>query len=392
MQWPLVHYFFTASATPVARRVGALALAFCLLLGDADGCWAARRNSPGPQRGPDQLRPTTAGTPDPQTRPYSVAVLGDGFAEALAEGLSLNAAGQSGTTILQKTHAPYGLSQDDRFEWPIAIRNMFAASEPIDAAVIMMGANDTMPIKDGVTIVEPQTPRWRQMYGARVDAVVALFRDKGIPVIWVGLPIVQDDELSAQFVALNEIVRDRTVKAGATYVDSWEAFVDDAGKYAASGPDLNGQPAKLRASDGIDFTRAGERKLASFVEADLRRDREKAKPDAPNVSAVVIPTQPGFDNALQIDVNAQIRREAGLPALPSSDPAPQGATGVPQIGPIISLTAPVVTIGGRLADATSGLPRSADRDADGLTERALVQGQPIQPKPSRMDDFSWPRQ
>jgi hypothetical protein len=316
---------------------------------------------------------------------FTVAVLGDGFGEALAEGLKLNFANQGDIAIIEKTHAPFGLAQDDKFEWSIAAKNLLASQDHVDAVVIMLGANDWQPIKDGPTSIEPQTPRWRQLYGDRVEAVAALFRDKGIPLTWVGLPVVQDAGLSAEFVALNEIIRDRAVKAGASYVDSWEAFVDEGGQYSGIGPDLNGQVTKLRTADGIDFTRAGARKLASFVEPDLRRDRESRRPAAPDPEAIVMPEQPDFDNALQIDVNAQIRREAGLPALPSSEP--DGRARGP-IGPIVPITTPALSADGRLADSRSDAsPLGGER----LLQRSLVEGQPIQPKPGRIDDFSWPR-
>jgi hypothetical protein len=340
----------------------------------------------------NQGRSTGTAAKDVKARSYGVVVLGDGFAEALAEGLTLNFAAQPDVSILQKTHAPFGLSQNDKFDWPATIRALLAGPERIDAAVIMLGANDTIALKDGASSVAPQTAPWRQIYGDRVEAVARLFRDKTIPLIWVGLPVVQNEELSAQFVALNEILRERAGKAGATYVDSWDAFVDQAGKYSGSGPDVNGQTAKLRASDGIDFTPAGERKLASFVEADLRRDREKAKPDLPDPADVVIPpTQPGFDNALNIDINAQIRRELGLPALPAAEGSGQSAPRAPLIGPVIAITAPVMSPDGRLVNSADKAAWASGPGTGSLAERTLVQGQPIQPRSSRIDDFSWPK-
>ena len=69
-------------------------------------------------------------------------------------------------------------------------------------------------------------------------------------------------------------------KAGATYVDTWEAFLDDRGQFAAYGPDVNGQFQKLRAGDGVHFTRPGARKLAHFVESEIRHALEDSRPTA----------------------------------------------------------------------------------------------------------------
>ena len=51
-------------------------------------------------------------------------------------------------------------------------------------------------------------------------------------------------------------------RAGATFVDVWEAFVDDRHQFALYGPDVNGQLTKLRTGDGVHFTRAGAKEFA----------------------------------------------------------------------------------------------------------------------------------
>ena len=213
-----------------------------------------------------------------------------------------------------------------------------------------------------------------------MEAVATLFRDKGIPLTWVGLPIVQDETLSAEIVTLNEVFRSRAVKAGATYVDSWQAFVDEGGKYSQFGPDVNGRMVKLRLADGIDFTRAGTRKLASFVEPDIRQARDRAKAPRVDPAGMVIGNQPGFDSALDIDINAQIRREAGLPARETGrEPAFEA------VGPVVTITAPAIAADGRLVD------RAAPALAGNWAQRALVEGVPVPPRRGRMDDFAWPK-
>ena len=49
---------------------------------------------------------------------------------------------------------------------------------------------------------------------------------------------------------LNELYRERTEKAGIVYVDNWDGFVDEEGRYAVQGPDFEGQVRRLRAADG----------------------------------------------------------------------------------------------------------------------------------------------
>lgn len=334
------------------------------------------------------IRPgqSTAAASEVTAAPVTVAVLGDGFAEALADGLGRDLAG-SGMIIQQVTHAPYGLAEPARFDWAAAVKTLLDGGSHIDAAVIMLGANDLVAMPDGSASAEPRTPRWRVLYGNAVQSVAELFRAKGIPLTWVGLPIVEDQQASAGFVALNEIVRDRAVRAGATYVDSWDAFADEGGQYNAFGPDLNGRITRLRTGDGFDFTRAGTSKLASFVDIDPDKLRA-GKPDPAPSGDVALSPQPGFDSALDIDVTAQIRREAGLPALPS---AGSGAGSRAAAGPVITITSPALAPDGRLVASTADPAPLTGAGGGSLAQRSLVEGQPIQPKIGRIDDFSWPR-
>ncbi len=70
---------------------------------------------------------------------------------------------------------------------------------------------------------------------------------------------------------LNELYRARAEKAGIIYVDVWDGFVDDQGRYVLQGPDFEGQTRRLRTYDGVYFTKAGAEKLGHFVERHLRR-------------------------------------------------------------------------------------------------------------------------
>jgi hypothetical protein len=53
------------------------------------------------------------------------------------------------------------------------------------------------------------------------------------------------------------------------------------------------------------------------------------------------------------------------------------------------LTTPPLAPGGDLARRARSRDTSADAQA--LLDKAIVRGQPLEPKPNRADDFSWPR-
>ena len=62
-------------------------------------------------------------------------------------------------------------------------------------------------------------------------------------------------------------IRSRAEKAGAIYIDVWDGFVDESGRFVVQGPDFEGQIRRLRVSDGVHFTKAGARKLAHYRRA-----------------------------------------------------------------------------------------------------------------------------
>ena len=66
-------------------------------------------------------------------------------------------------------------------------------------------------------------------------------------------------------------------------------FVDAENRYTAMGPDVSGQPMRLRVGDGIHFTSAGARKAAHFVDVVIRRMIEIR----PGDNAIALPAVPG---------------------------------------------------------------------------------------------------
>ena len=76
---------------------------------------------------------------------------------------------------------------------------------------------------------------------------------------------------------MNDIVRDKAYLNGVKFIDIQAQFADEAGNYTAYGPDIAGKQRLLREADGVLFTQAGNRKLALFVEQEIKRDLTQAK-------------------------------------------------------------------------------------------------------------------
>ncbi len=336
--------------------------------------------------------PVVAAQPVVPSKPaeptFFVAVLGDNIGQLLAQGLQESFADKPEISILRRARENTGLVRDDYFDWLKASRDLLNGQQKISAAVMMIGSNDRQALRENNASLEPRSPRWKQIYASRVEAISALFKEKNVPLIWVGMPVMKNDRLSADLVDFNEIYRESAENAGAKYIDVWDAFVDDRGQFSLYGPDVNGQTAKLRTGDGVHFTKQGARKLAHFVEIDLRRIYDDAAPQAaPAIAALPSANQP--QTAPPVTPTPVSPGAAPLQtAAPAAAPVPAIPVR-PAAGPVLQLTAPATSPGGVLA--TRSKTPAAPSESQRLVERVLVQGAPPEPRPGRADDFNWPR-
>ena len=208
-------------------------------------------------------------------------------------------------------------------------------------------------------IYEFREERWVELYNRKIEDLIAVLKSKGVPVLWVGLPAVRGTKATADMLFLDSLYREAAAKAGITYVDVWDGFVDEAGRYLQQGPDFEGQIRRLRSYDGVYFTQAGARKLAHYVEREITR--LLAARSAP----IALPTEPATP-----DANAK-----------PGQPAPR-----PLAGPILPLVESSVG-----TDQLLGGPGSRPAAVDPLAARTLVKGEPLAPPAGRADDFVWPR-
>ncbi len=263
----------------------------------------------------------------------NVVVIGDSLADWLAYGLDETYADQPDIGVERKIRPTSGLirydAKNDQLEWPPSVKDALATEKP-NAIIVMLGLNDRIAMRDrappkpepqrkgaeqpaqnqtpqtspqgqgtaaappvseaapqdaAAAVAAADTPRsalgggsydfhtdkWAEIYAKRIDEMIAVLKSKGVPVIWVGLPAIRGTKSTGDMAYLDELYRERAEKAGIIYVDIWDGFVDEQGRYAVQGPDFEGQIRRLRSGDGVHFTKAGAVKLASYVDRDLRR-------------------------------------------------------------------------------------------------------------------------
>jgi hypothetical protein len=145
----------------------------------------------------------------------------------------------------------------------------------------MMGAWDRASVRDpanGKRLLVG-SDGWRSEYAARADRLLKMLKRRNIAAYWLGLPNVRRSDADEDVQMMNNILRERTYLNGAKYVDTYAGFADENGGYSPYGPDVTGKIRLLRAGDGVYFTYEGNRKLAYFVDRELRRDITQARAD-----------------------------------------------------------------------------------------------------------------
>jgi hypothetical protein len=300
-------------------------------------------------------------------------------------------------------------SRNEKEDWTQVAREAIAATKP-KFVVMMVGLNDRVPIRDRVSSVttptgpgsrtaapattpaskpadtkpdptddeqapgetpvvaapEPQqkagTPNtttttifrihefrsdeWAVSYNKRIDATIAALKSAGVPVFWVGLPSIRGPKSTSDMQYLNDLYRARAEKAGINYIDVWDGFVDESGRFTAQGPDFEGQIRRLRTGDGVHFTKAGARKLAHYLEREIRRVL------APGSEPVALPSSE--------------------PQVPATAARPSGPAARPLAGPVVPLTASVTP-----AQELIGPRDTGDPSVTKFVTRVLVNRQAV---------------
>ena len=285
-----------------------------------------------------------------------VLVVGDFMAGSLGDGLKTAFETTPGIVIETRANGSSGLVRDDYFNWPENLPVYVAELKP-SMVIISLGANERQQMSIDGEKEKFRTDRWLAEYTRRTGAFAALARSEKIPLLWVGMPPFQSTAMTADMVTFNGIFRTETEKVGGTFIDIWDGFVDEGGKFVMTGSDINGQQVRLRGSDGINLTKAGKRKLAFYVEKDIRKLLGDAAASTQDI--------PGADGMKDLVVAAPLANEDIIQTQP------------------ISLDDPNLDGGAGLLGGTATLTSNGKSPRDRLVEKGEIAAAPA----GRVDDF-----
>ena len=331
----------------------------------------------------------------------SIVVMGDGMADWLAYGLEESFFDSPEIGVIRKNKLYSGLvhyATNSDLDWWHTARDILS-DQKANYVVMMLGLNDrkdirekeleqeaampaddqkgkTKAVKSGmqksvkstdknktivlsnqrskktISTLKFRSEKWANIYSRRIDETMAALKSRGVPVLWVGLPSIRGARSTADAAYLNDLYRAAADHAGVAYVDIWDGFVNENGKYSRYGPDYLGQTRRLRSSDGVFFTKYGALKLAHYVKRELLRY---------------------LNNRVMV----------GLPS--GSGEASEGKSTVrPLVGPVVPLTNALKNssylLGGIGGSKVHRNPVAA---------KVFVKGKAMAAPPGRADNFAW---
>lgn len=374
--------------------------------------------------------------PFPNGDRYRVVVLGDALGDGLWSGLYRAFEDDATLEFMQRAKVSTGFARTDSYDWNAELADLLK-KETYQIAVVMFG--DAQPIRSGKDWLKVGSEGWREIYGQRVEAFIKKLRAANIAVYWVGLPIMRSAGQNGDAEVMNEVFREKAFINGAKFIDTWNGFTDEGGRYSAYGPDMTGQVKRLRADDGVHFTMRGYLKLAHFVEKELRRDLNLAKierniplagneeeqakvmgrdvvlgrsepgqlanptPDEAEAAtetgdALAVPEQAEGEEAPQLQESSVGEVSLVRPVIDQTlqaaqSLAPQGAAPGPEAEMITAELSNGLTAVATLSLVTD-LSLASSRPRLPLSQRpyykVLIKGEQPKPKAGRADDFAWP--
>lgn len=158
-----------------------------------------------------------------------------------------------------------GLTVRRYFDWPTRIVELMDARD-LTLVVVFLGPNDPWDIVAGGKRHTFPTESWIAHYASRVDEIQAAAKQRGIGVIWMGLPAMREPRVHDGAVLQNQIFHARAKAWGTDYLSTEPLIGLLSEPYQKFIKDEAGQALSLRAEDGIHFnTTALKRMSAALV-------------------------------------------------------------------------------------------------------------------------------
>lgn len=198
--------------------------------------------------------------------PAGVVVLGDSIMRALSHSLAREFDRYDGFKVVSFTYLGSGLARLDTFDWLGKIDAMMQAHKPT-IVIMMIGTNDKQAIQVQSSVMQPDTPEWKQEYARRVgSAMDRMIKGGAKTVYWIEIPDMPKQELQEAGFMFNGMIRAQAaVRPTVTVVASSSILSKTPGVYTSYLVDHTGKVLQVRNQDRVHLSREGADLLARHI-------------------------------------------------------------------------------------------------------------------------------
>lgn len=212
--------------------------------------------------------------------PVRVLLTGDSLMEGLGPQMKRELAGYGNLELIPIGKKSTGLSRPDFYNWPQVLKEHLEKDRP-QIVVMWVGTNDPQNIYGMTGLGEPCSKAWQRAYWGKIREIIALVRQYKAQFIMMGPPVMKEEELDGQLVAINRLMEWTCRKAGVGFLDTRPILADRKGRYQQSGLMPDGRNAVLRTRDDVHITADGNalvmRVLLPYLSARLPQNRLAAR-------------------------------------------------------------------------------------------------------------------
>lgn len=211
-------------------------------------------------------------------RPVTIAVLGDSLAEGLWGSFYRQFARDRGVRLINATRSSTGFhadSYDDQLD-------RLLERPQIDLLIVLTGANDRQRAVslDGRERAPFDSPLWYAYYSQHLTHFLARTQQRGIPVLWVGLPVMRDAPYDHGMRIISRLHQEHAERHGALFLDIAAFTADADGAFVEHLPTGQGRKRRFRHADGVHFWEFGYDRVAGYVLTAVRAKFPRLLPEA----------------------------------------------------------------------------------------------------------------
>ncbi len=205
--------------------------------------------------------PTAAATC--QAEPVRIVVMGDSLAQGVWGSLYRRFVRTRTMRIVNAAVASTGFN---RTPYEDTLRDLLGR-HPVDMLVMMTGANDAQDAfgLDGGANGHFGTAAWHDLYRRRMQRFLDPVRERKLPLIWIGLPIMRSPGFEAKIAQVRAAHRELCEAYRIPFFDLHAVMSGDDGAYTNVKRDDQGRLRVSRYEDGVHLTEFGYDAVAEMI-------------------------------------------------------------------------------------------------------------------------------